>query len=170
MIRSARALTSVATTDALWAARWRAWTPQPVPRSSERPTGSRIVSWASDVDAGLMPSTWSAPTRFGLAVEPGGQVADHPEVAVVGGVRPDVEPGGHLADGALEDALRGEPVDEAGQGPLGGVEAHRRLQEEQPGQGLERVSHRRYAAARAPSRCGPGRRTPPGPSAAATPS
>ena len=71
VIRSARSLTSVATTTSLWSARCSAWTPQPVPRSSDRPTGSRIVSCASDVDAGLMPRTWSAPTRFGLPSRPG---------------------------------------------------------------------------------------------------
>ena len=35
------------------------------------PTGSRIVSWASDVDAELMPSTCSAPTRTGEPSRPG---------------------------------------------------------------------------------------------------
>ena len=55
---TARALMSVATTRSEWAARCRACTPQPVPRSRERPTGSRRVSCASEVAAGVMPSTW----------------------------------------------------------------------------------------------------------------
>ena len=76
---SARWLTSVATTRPLCAARCSACTPQPVPRSRLCSTGARTVSWASEVEAGLMPSTWSAPTRCGCAVQPGGQVADHPE-------------------------------------------------------------------------------------------
>ena len=55
---TARALMSVATTASAWVARCSAWTPHPVPRSRARETGSRSVSWASEVAAGLMPSTW----------------------------------------------------------------------------------------------------------------
>ena len=60
---TARALMSVATTASAWVARCSAWTPHPVPRSRARATGSRSVSWASEVAAGLMPSTWSSATR-----------------------------------------------------------------------------------------------------------
>ena len=56
--QSARGLTSVATTRRECAARCRAWTPHPVPRSRARETGSRSVSWAREVAAGLMPSPW----------------------------------------------------------------------------------------------------------------
>ena len=62
-IASARSLTSVATTSPACAARCSDCTPQPVPRSSARPTGSRTASCASVVEAGLIPSTWSVPTR-----------------------------------------------------------------------------------------------------------
>ena len=41
------------------------------PGRASVPTGSRMVSCASDVEAGLTPSTWSAPTRFGLPSRPG---------------------------------------------------------------------------------------------------
>ncbi len=141
--RSARGLTSVATTSALCRARCSAWTPQPVPRSSDRCTGSRSVSWARDVEAELMPSTWSAPTRLLLPSSPGREVADDPQVLVVGGVRAYVEPRGDLADGLLEEALGREAVDQAGQRALRGRELHRRLEQEQPDQRLERPAARR---------------------------
>jgi hypothetical protein len=52
--------TSVATTSALWVARWNAWTPQPVPTSAARRTGRRGVQRARVVEAPPTPSTWSA--------------------------------------------------------------------------------------------------------------
>ena len=55
------------------------------------PTGRRTVSWASEVEAGLMPRTWSAAITFGAAVEARGQVGEHPPVDVVVGVRADVD-------------------------------------------------------------------------------
>ena len=73
------------------------------------------------------------------SVQPGCEVADHPEGAVVGGVGPHVQPGGHLADGAVQDPLRDQPVDQVGQRGLGRVRGHRRLEEEQPGQRRERA-------------------------------
>ncbi len=71
VIARARSLTSVATTSPTCSARCSAWTPQPVPRSRARPTGSRTVSWASDEEAELMPSTWSAATSMGAPSSPG---------------------------------------------------------------------------------------------------
>ena len=68
---SARWLTSVATTWPLCAARCSACTPQPVPRSRLVPAGTRTVSWAREVEAGLMPSTWSAPTCCATPSSPG---------------------------------------------------------------------------------------------------
>ncbi len=69
--RSARSLTSVATTVPECVARCSAWTPQPVPRSSERPTGARVVSWASEVAAELIPRTWSVLTFEAAPSRPG---------------------------------------------------------------------------------------------------
>ena len=46
----------------------------------------------------------------GRAVEPGREVAEHPEVAVVVGVRAAVEQGPHLAAAGLDEALRRERV------------------------------------------------------------
>ena len=73
----------------------------------------------------------------GAPVETGGQVADDPEIAVPGGVRADVEERAHLADGVLEDALRGQLVQQPGQRPLGIGDRHRRLEQEQPDQRLD---------------------------------
>ena len=67
----ARWLTSVATTWPLCAARCSACTPQPVPRSRLSSTGARRVSWAREVEAGLIPSTWSAPICCGSPSSPG---------------------------------------------------------------------------------------------------
>ncbi|SPB32229.1 hypothetical protein MAJHIDBO_02212 [Propionibacterium freudenreichii subsp. shermanii] len=53
----ARGLMSVRVTVSAWRARCRLCTPQPAPRSSAEPTRSGTVSWASEVDAGLTPST-----------------------------------------------------------------------------------------------------------------
>ena len=55
----------------------------------------------------------------GRAVEPGREVAEHPQVAVVVGVRPAVEQGPHLAAARLDDALRRERVHQSGQRPVG---------------------------------------------------
>ena len=82
------------------------------------------------------------------AVEAGRQVADHPEVAVPGGVRADVEARHDLAGRALEDPLGRQLVEQAGKCDLGGGDRDRRLQQEQPDQGLERRCRRPYAAAR----------------------
>ena len=67
----ARRLTSVATTSVAWVARCRACTPQPVPRSSARPTGGRTVSWASEDEASLMPSTYEGSRGFSRPSRPG---------------------------------------------------------------------------------------------------
>ena len=76
----------------------------------------------------------------GGAVQARGQVADHPEVGVVLGVRAAVEAGGHLADAALEQALGAERVDQVGERRLGGGQRDRVLEQEQPGQRLDRRS------------------------------
>ena len=81
----------------------------------------------------------------GTAVEARGEVADDPQAVAVGGVRAHVEPGGDLADRPLEEALGREPVDQARQRPLGGVEVDHGLQQEEPGQRLERAAARRTA-------------------------
>ena len=60
----ARGLMSVAITCSAWPARCRLCTPQPVPRSSARPTGRRMVSWASVAEAADTPSTKSGRIGF----------------------------------------------------------------------------------------------------------
>ena len=64
--RRQRAEVSVAVTSAACVASWNACTPQPVPMSSARRTGSRGVQRASVVEAPPTPSTWSG--RSGRAV------------------------------------------------------------------------------------------------------
>ena len=71
-------------------------------------------------------------------VQPGGEVGDDPQVLVVGGVGPHVEAGGDLADALLEQALRAQVVDQAGQCRLGRREPDRHLQQEQPHQRRQR--------------------------------
>ncbi len=56
----ARSSTSVATTTRVCRAACSAWIPHPVPRSSTRSTGRRIVSWARVRDAPPIPSTCPA--------------------------------------------------------------------------------------------------------------
>ncbi len=68
------------------------------------------------------------------AVEAGGEVADHPPAAPVVGVGPQVHPGAHLADAALEHPGHAEPVEQAGEGSLHVGDRHRGLEQEQPGQ------------------------------------
>ena len=128
----------MATTSSAWPERCSAWTPQPVPRSSARATGSRTVSWASDVDAGLTPEHVVGRDADQLAVEPGGQVADDPPVAVVVGVGAAVEQRAHLAAGRDEHAALDERVDEAGEGAVRVGPVDLGLEEEQPDQGLQR--------------------------------
>ncbi len=72
------------------------------------------------------------------AVETRGEVADHPPGLVVAGVGADVEAGGHLADGAGQQPRRHQRVEEPGQGPLGLAHPHDRLEQEEPGQRLDR--------------------------------
>ncbi len=73
-----------------------------------------------------------------LAVETGREVADHPPVAVVVGVRAAVEEGAHLAARGDQHPAPDERVDEAGQRlvRVGPVDVG--LEQEQPDQGLER--------------------------------
>ncbi len=83
------------------------------------------------------------PDGDGRAVEAGRQVGDDPEVAILGGVGTAVRPRRDLADALLEQAGVAEPVDEPGQGPVGGVPRDRGLQQEQPDQGVEWPARRR---------------------------
>ncbi len=66
---SARGFVSVAVTDPECEKQCSAWIPQPVPRSSVRPTGARITAFASEIDAAPMPSTWSGRTGPGRTSE-----------------------------------------------------------------------------------------------------
>ena len=143
VIRRARSLTSVATTVSQWSARCRAWTPQPVPRSSarahrlaDRQLGQRGRGGTDAEDV-----VGAHPVR--AAVEAGGQVADHPQVPVAGGVRADVEARHHLARRVLEDALGRQLLDQARERALGVRHRDRRLEQEQPDQRLERAAARR---------------------------
>ena len=72
------------------------------------------------------------------AVEAGREVGDDPQVAVVGGVRADVEQRAYLAAGGTEEAGVLELADQPGQGALGVLGGDRRLEQEQPGQRGER--------------------------------
>ena len=74
----------------------------------------------------------------GRAVQPGCQVGRDPQVTLVGGVRADVHPCGHLAHRSLQDRRRTQPVDQPGQSSLGRLDADRRLQQEEPGERLDR--------------------------------
>ena len=67
-----------------------------------------------------MPSTWSAPTRWGSPSSPGVRSLTTHRSAVVGGVGAHVEPGRDLADGPVQHALGDQPVDQVGQRGLGG--------------------------------------------------
>ena len=77
----------------------------------------------------------------GAAVQARGQVADHPQVpsavGVVDGIGAYVEPGPHLADSPLQQALGGHPVHEARQRRLGRGEPDGRLEQEEPDQRLQ---------------------------------
>ena len=137
-IQRARALTSVATTSRLCPARCSAWTPQPVPRSSDRPTGSRMVSRASDDDAELMPRTWSAPTRLGAPSRPGVRsLTTQRSVS-------SSEYGRQSRRAATSPTLRSSrPSAQSastrlGERRLGGGQRHRVLEQEEPGQRLDR--------------------------------
>jgi hypothetical protein len=78
----------------------------------------------------------------GAAVQPRRQVTDDPEVpgtvGVVDGIGAYVEPGGHLADGPLQQPLGGHPVHETRQRRLGRGERHGCLEQEEPDQRLQR--------------------------------
>ena len=82
------------------------------------------------------------------AVEAGSEVGDDPQVLLVGAVGPAVEPRRHLPHALLEQARVAEPVDEPGERPLRLVVRHRRLEQEEPGQGGERAAVRRTPQAR----------------------
>ena len=83
------------------AARCRAWTPQPVPRSSARATGSRSGQLGQGGRGRADAEHVVGADPDGLPVEAGGQVADDPEVAVRRW-RTGARPGGRdLADRTL---------------------------------------------------------------------
>ena len=149
------ALMSVATTASAWVARCSAWTPHPVPRSRARPTGSRSVSWASEVAAGLMPSTWSVGDPDGRPVEAGVRSLTTQRSMSVGGVRADVEQRAYLAAGRTR-AKPGvlELADQPGQGPLGVLGRRPPPGGGTAGSGWRAASRRAYAAGPGWSRCG----------------
>ena len=60
-IRSARLFTSVATTASLWVARWSAWTPTAGAEVEGPPHPLAQRELGQEVDAALMPRTWSGP-------------------------------------------------------------------------------------------------------------
>ena len=138
-------------------------------RATGRPARG-AVSWASDVDAGLMPRTWSVPTRLGAAVEARGQVADDPQVRR----RPRRTGGRRAGPRPRRRCARGSPRRRAGR-PDRAAPARRRasvdggLQQEQPDQRLERAAAGRYAAAPGWSRCAPARACAVGPSSVRDP-
>ena len=140
---SARGFTSVATTSSAWAERWSAWTPQPVPRSRARPTGSRRVSWASEVDAGLTPRTWSGETRIGCPSRPGVRSLTTHQSWSSSAYGRQSRRARTSPPEADEQAAGHEGVDEPGEGPVGGGAVDLGLEEEQPDQGLQRRPARR---------------------------
>ena len=119
VIARARGLTSVATTSSACAARCRAWTPQPVPRSSARATGSRTVSWASEVEAGADRRARGRRRRGSAAPSsPGVRSLTTHQSCVVVGVRAAVEGGPHLA-AEPAPCPSARAIDEPGEGALG---------------------------------------------------
>ena len=68
---------SVATTRPQWVARYRAWMPQPHPRSRAEPTRSRIVCPSRLRDAPPMPSTWSSSRGRPVTSSPRSEATHH---------------------------------------------------------------------------------------------
>ena len=73
----------------------------------------------------------------GLPVEPGRQVAGHPEVEVVGGIGAYVDPRTDLADRPLEQPGVAERVEQPGERLLDLADRDGRLEQPQPGQRLD---------------------------------
>ena len=79
----------------------------------------------------------------GGAVESGGQVGDHPQVAVLSGVRTAVHPCADLAEALLQQPGVAELVDQPRQRPVCLVAVDRGLEQEEPHQRVERPARRR---------------------------
>ena len=82
------------------------------------------------------------------AVQPGGEVAEHPEVAVVVGVRAAVDQRDHLVAARVQQPVGQQRVEEAGQGGVGRRAGYDGLEQEQPDQRLQGGAARRTTPGR----------------------
>ncbi len=148
-IASARWLTSVATTRSLCVAQVECLH---AAAGAEVECRAHVVAQRQLGEAGggrADPEHVVTGDAGGDAVEAGGQVADHPQVALLRGVGPDVEPGSDLSDGLHERAGVDHPVDEpAGQRALGLGGRDGGLEQEEPGQRRQWAAVRRTTHAR----------------------